>query len=78
VAERGYCFGLGYTSWEWNERMSGWAVRDKKKWKERERKKKKKIRVFIPTWLYMWFTSWARLTEFQKSQPTTRVMISNF
>lgn len=41
MAERGYCFGLGYTSWEWNERMSGWAVRDKKKWREREREKRK-------------------------------------
>lgn len=69
MAGRGYYFGLGYPSWEWNERMSGWAWKIKKKNKEREREKKTK--VFILTWLYMWYTGWVGLTKFQKSQPTT-------
>jgi hypothetical protein len=54
VAERGYCFGLGYTRWEWNERMSGWAVRDKKKMKrEREKKKEENKSIYTNLAIYV-------------------------
>lgn len=52
MAERGYCFGLGYTSWEWNERMSGWAVRDKKN-EERERERKENKSIYTNLAIYV-------------------------